>query len=190
MSDGRHTPSWPSLYNFLVEIEPIEHRDPIQPKGRYLYNANGRCLRPRPRADNTHDRIHLLDIYRFTLYWTFIFYTPAFIFAGTYAFLNLAFTQQSRVRRFLFLSPSSYSAVATTSADVPLQRLASPNPDYASRPGPPRAKTNERRSRLLFALLVALTFASCAVCGAVIGSAVMGYVMAGLFRAAHFNMST
>lgn len=134
--------------------------------------------------------VSTLDIYRFTLYWTLVFYTPAFLFCGIYAFLNLAFTQQSRVRRFLFLTSTSHTAVASATVDVPLQRLSGPSSDYLSWPGPPQVKTNERRSRVLFALLVALTFASCAVCGAVIGSAVTGYVMAGLFRAAHFNMST
>lgn len=59
-----------------------------------------------------------------------------------------------------------------------------------SAPGRARARHNERRSRLTFSIIVAFTFAACAIAGAVIGSAITGYVMAGLFKAAHFNMST
>lgn len=172
MQAGRTAPPWPSLYNFLVEIEPIAGRDPIQPEGHYLYDPN--------------------DIYRFTLYWTLIFYTPAFFFCGLYAFLNLTFTQQSRLRRYLFLAPRKYHAVPT-SADVPLKAYRatlSSDPLDGVHQGPPRPRHNERRSRLTFSLLVAFAFASCAVGGAVVGSAVTGYVMAGLFKAAKFNMST
>ncbi len=133
-----------------------------------------------------------IDIYRFTLYWTLIFYTPAFILCGIFAFLNLTFTPHSAVRRFLFLAPSKYHAVSTLS-DIPLQPYTtalSPSPEPLQVHSRPRPKQNEGRSRLTFALLVALTFASCAVGGAVVGSAILGYVMAGLFKAAHFNMST
>ncbi|GJE91748.1 hypothetical protein PsYK624_078990 [Phanerochaete sordida] len=170
MSVHRPTPPWPSLYNFWIEIEPIQHRDPVQSRGRYLYNSN--------------------DIFRFTLYWTLIFYTPAFFLCGTYAFLNLAFTPQSRVRRYLRLTSSEQRAQDA----LPLQKLhsasLSPADGFALTLCRAKHKRKERRSRLTFALLVALTFACTAVGGAVVGSAVLGYVMAGLFRAARFNMST
>ncbi|GJE93223.1 hypothetical protein PsYK624_093820 [Phanerochaete sordida] len=174
MQADRATPPWPSLYNFLIELEPIAGRDPVQPRGHYLYDPS--------------------DVYRFTLYWTLVFYTPAFLCCGLYAFLNLTFTQQSRVRRALFLAPRRYHALATS--DVPLRthrasRAAlSPDPHDGAAPGRLRPKHNERRSRLTFSLLVALLFAVCAVGGAVVGSAVTGYIMAGLFKAARFNMST
>lgn len=134
----------------------------------------------------------LADIYRFTLYWTLIFYTPAFICCGLYAFLNLMFTQQSRLRRYLFLAPRKYHAVST-SAEVPLKAYRatlSPDLQEGTLSDKPRPRHNERRSRLTLSLLVALAFAICAVGGAVVGSAVTGYVMAGLFKAARFNMST
>ena len=35
------TPPWPSLYNFVIEVDVIAGRDPVQPGGHYLYNANG-----------------------------------------------------------------------------------------------------------------------------------------------------
>lgn len=44
-------PPWPSLYNFLIEIEPIAGKPPVQPSGHYLYNANGQSL-PGISAEN------------------------------------------------------------------------------------------------------------------------------------------
>lgn len=35
------TPSWPSLYNPGIEILHIEHQPPTNPRGAYLYHANG-----------------------------------------------------------------------------------------------------------------------------------------------------
>ena len=184
-------PTWPSLYNFLIEIEPIAGKPPVQPSGHYLYNANGQGL-----LNIESERLLIswpADIYRFTLYWTLVFYTPAFFICGLYAFLNLTFTQQSRVRRFLRLAPSKYTAVPTRS-DMPLKavrNMLSPDaPNAGYMPGRSRAKHNERRSRLTFSIIVAFTFAVCAVGGAVVGSAVTGYVMAGLFKVARYNMST
>ena len=91
------------------------------------------------------------------------------------------------------LAPPKYAAIPA-SAEVPLKRFrGSLSPDLQD-DGQPRSRAltrhNERRSRVTFAFLVALTFIICSVGGAVIGSAVTGYVMAGLFKAAGFNMST
>lgn len=98
------------------------------------------------------------------------------------------------MRRFLLLAPPKYAALPT-SGEVPLKPFRatlSPVSDNYAAPAASRAKTrhNERRSRLTFAIIVAFVFAICAVGGAVLGSAVLGYVMAGLFRAAGFHMST
>lgn len=46
------TPSWPSLYNPVIEFFPIEHRDAVQPNGRYLYNAGG--MSPKFRLPDHH----------------------------------------------------------------------------------------------------------------------------------------
>ena len=35
------SPSWPSLYNFLIEIVPFEGRGAVQPAGKYLYDPEG-----------------------------------------------------------------------------------------------------------------------------------------------------
>ncbi|KAJ7803206.1 hypothetical protein B0H14DRAFT_1647528 [Mycena olivaceomarginata] len=56
-------PSWPSLYNPGIELLHIVHHDPVQPDGAYLS--------------------HPFDIFRFTLYWTLIFYTPIFLCCGS-----------------------------------------------------------------------------------------------------------
>lgn len=120
---------------------------------------------------------------------------------GTYAFINLAFTPESRLRRFLYLSRPKYTAVPTSAKhDIPLHPVPrSPIPSHLHEDthttgtrasGKQRVRQNERRSRLTFALLVLLTFAVCAVGGAVVGSAVLAYVMAGVFKAARFHMST
>jgi len=52
------------------------------------------------------------------------------------------------------------------------------------------AKTNEKRTRIAFAIIVLFTFITISLAGAVIGSAVLGFVAAGLYSAAKFNMST
>ncbi|KII87172.1 hypothetical protein PLICRDRAFT_42820 [Plicaturopsis crispa FD-325 SS-3] len=148
-------PTWPSLYNLGIEIDQLQGHNPTQPGGHYLYHAN--------------------DIFRFTLYWTLAFYTPAFILCGIYAFFNLAFPPARG---------ASYSAYAYSSYPMlPLVPTQS-----ASGSKPPR--TNARRSRVTFAILVLLTYLVVGLAGAVLGAAIGGYVLAGLFRAGHFNMST
>ncbi|KAI0077745.1 hypothetical protein K474DRAFT_1048579 [Panus rudis PR-1116 ss-1] len=168
-------PPWPSLYNFLIEITPIQNRDPVQPGGKYLYHPG--------------------DIYRFTLYWTIVFYTPAFVLGGLYAFLNLTFPPsrprpRSHRNQPVVANKADYAAVSTT--DIPLQDLNRLSPDTGrnAKAAQPRAKINERRSRLTFSLLVLLFFLSFAIAGAVVGSAIIGYVLAGLFKVAKYNMST
>lgn len=110
-----------------------------------------------------------------------------------YAFVNLAFTPESRVRRFLFLASPKYSAVPTRS-DIPLKSIRNTptqlQVDSHVTHGRSRVRPNERRSRVTFALIVVLVFACCAVGGAVVGSAVLGYVMAGVFKVADYHMST
>jgi len=49
------TPSWPSLYDPLIEFHNLEHRPPIQPGGRYLTHGVGMLCSPFHRAtDLTH----------------------------------------------------------------------------------------------------------------------------------------
>jgi len=80
---------------------------------------------------------------------------------------------------------------------MPLQLLRSSHPPLAERATPTSRrsvikthKKNERRSRATFALLAFVVFLAFGFAGAVIGSAVLGFVTMGLYRAAKFNMST
>ncbi|KAH9939155.1 hypothetical protein B0H21DRAFT_812892 [Amylocystis lapponica] len=169
-------PSWPSLYNFLIEIWPFAQRDPVQYDGRYVYGAN--------------------VIFRFTLYWTLLLYVPTFLACGAYAFFNLTFppkwTHPRTPRNRLFFS-FPFSPFADPNHQIPLQPYSDLSADtHESVPLQHRslAKQNEKRSRLTFGLLVLLMFAIVSVAGAVIGSALIGYVLAGLYKAGHYNMST
>ncbi|KAJ3486694.1 hypothetical protein NLI96_g4050 [Meripilus lineatus] len=186
------TPPFPSLYNFAIEIIPIEHRGPISPGGEYLYHPH--------------------DIFRFTLYWTLIFYTPAFVLCGSYVLLNITFpphrynlkeqNQASSTYRSLSSSfqlqsaTSSHPELHTTTSGIPLESLITGeshhplSPRHARPHAPPRIRLNQRRSRVTFALIVLLTFLTFSVAGAVVGSAIVGYTLAGLFKAAHWTMST
>ncbi|KAF8074546.1 hypothetical protein FPV67DRAFT_1649727 [Lyophyllum atratum] len=155
-------PPWPSLYNPDLEILNIQHRNATQPGGSYLYQAG--------------------DVFRFTLFWTIALYTPVFLVCGSYAFWNLNFPPSRP-------SDQSYHEIASARS-YPLSPLLS-----RSKPGIPGRlsklpRENERRSRLAFALLVLLTFLALSVVGAVVGSAVLGFTVFGLYKSGHFSMST
>jgi hypothetical protein len=172
MSQVNHPPvqpPWPSLYNPGLEIFHIDHRGPVQEGAYYLYNSYGACMESSLETVELHFLVP--DVFRFTLYWNLIFYTPLFIICGTYAFLNLSFPP---------LIPS-------ISPSIPLTSLSATSP---SAPPYPRTKSNERRSRLSFAILVLFTFLALSVAWSVLGGAIVGYVLAGLYKAAGYNMST
>lgn len=116
------------------------------------------------------------DIFRFTLYWTLIFHIPFYAICGIYAFLNFAF-------------PPSRRSIATfpleTSSRIPFSPNSNQTEQWIKRPRP-----NVRRSRLTFALLVILAFLFISLTGAVMGAAVVGFVLAGVYKAGGFYMST
>lgn len=162
---AQRTPTWPSLYNPGLEVLNIQHRPPIQPGGSYLYNGN--------------------DVFRFTFYWSLLMYTPAFLICGAYAFWNYtnppSSNHQPRVQSNL-----TYELVPSS----PAHRSG---PRYIGSSTPPPSKLpriNERRSRAAFAAIIFLLFVLLSVAGCVLGSAVLGFVMFGLFKAADFHMST
>ncbi|KAJ7709025.1 hypothetical protein B0H17DRAFT_1031507 [Mycena rosella] len=156
-------PSWPSLYPPGLEILNIAHRNPVQPGGKYLTHPN--------------------DVFRFTLYWTLIFYTPIFLFCGLYAFFNLTFppTRLSKLTRREVSDETGYALAplpySPRDASAPLLR-------------PPKPKPNEGRSRTTFAILVFLTFITLSLAGASLGSAIVGFILVGIYKLAKFNMST
>ncbi|KAJ7036575.1 hypothetical protein C8F04DRAFT_1257803 [Mycena alexandri] len=158
-------PSWPSLYDPGIELLRITHNDPVQPGGAYL--------------------THPLDIFRFTLYWNLVFYIPIFLFCGLYAFFNLTFPPTPRTRLSKREQPSD------DAASYPLMlRPYSPRDPSMPLLRRPKPKHNRRRSRTTFAILVFLTFASLSLAGAALGSAVVGFILAGIYKLAKFNMST
>ncbi|KAF9261153.1 hypothetical protein L218DRAFT_931508 [Marasmius fiardii PR-910] len=183
------SPSWPSLYNPRDELFQIRRLEPTQPNGIYLTDAN--------------------DVFNFTLYWTLIFYFPAFAICGLYAFLNLTFPPSKRSKHrpkipntsppepwsaipMSYLTPpahpNNYQTLRSEVGVPLLEPPSSPVPSY--RPRPPTRKPKERRSRTLFSLIVLVTFLVIGLLGAVISSAVIAFVMFGVYKAGLFYMST
>ncbi|KAJ7261887.1 hypothetical protein C8J57DRAFT_1450832 [Mycena rebaudengoi] len=157
------TPSWPSLYNPGIELLHIPHHEPVQLGGAYL----------------THPR----DVFRFTLYWNLIFYTPIFLVCGLYAFLNFTFPPARH------LNPVARREISDEAAHS--VNLLPFSPRDASAPLlRPKPRHNPGRSRITFALLVFLIFITLSIAGASLGSAVLGYALAGIYKLAKFNMST
>ncbi|KAF5338599.1 hypothetical protein D9611_012741 [Ephemerocybe angulata] len=127
------------------------------------------------------------DVFRFTFYWTLILYTPVFLLCGAYAFWNYTFP------------PTSARSGVRHPKEESLYEMTSPIPLYPSTsrytgsnlPPPSKLpKINERRSRVAFATIIFVLFVALSVAGSVLGSAVLGFIMFGLFKAAHFHMST
>ncbi|OAX35796.1 hypothetical protein K503DRAFT_745404 [Rhizopogon vinicolor AM-OR11-026] len=120
--------------------------------------------------------VHPNDIFRFTLYWTLIFHIPFYAICGIYAFLNFVFPPS---RRSITTFPLQ------TSPDNHLPADSNQTEQWIKRP-----RQNVRRSRLAFALLVILAFLFLSLAGAVIGAAVVGFILAGVYAAGGFYMST
>ena len=76
-----------------------------------------------------------------------------------------------------FLSPSQTAQSTSLSQDYSRQRRTPP-------------KINPHRTRATYALLVLLAYLVVGLFCAVVGSAVTGYILAGLFSAGNLNMST
>ncbi|KAJ3525741.1 hypothetical protein NMY22_g10448 [Coprinellus aureogranulatus] len=127
------------------------------------------------------------DVFRFTFYWTLILYTPFFLACGAYAFWNYTFppsaTRRARARR---RDTVSYEMVPTSSSYPAPSRYTGSNISPTTK----LPKINEGRSRVTFATIVFFVFVVVSLAGSVLGSAVMGFVTFGLFKAGHFHMST
>jgi len=149
----------------------------LSPSWPSLYNPAieiSRINHKAPVQDGGHYLYKPEEIFRFTLYWTLIFHLPLFFICGAYAFVNLTFPPSRRS-----LKPS-----------YPLSSVSPESPPTAQplRLTPPR--TNKGRSRVTFAIIVLLFFLALSVTNAVLGAAVVGYILAGLYKAAKYNMST
>ncbi len=131
-------------------------------------------------------------------------YVPSFIACGIYAFLNLSFPPRRPLPKGYRTRPSFartgplYRSVSDGES-IPLRRydrqglraeVRSQSQSQLRLQSRAPAKQNEGRTRLTFAFIVFLLFATFALAGAVVGSAIIGYVLAGLFKAAKYNMST
>ncbi|KAF7371119.1 hypothetical protein MSAN_00747000 [Mycena sanguinolenta] len=160
---SENDPPWPSLYDPGIELLNIPHHEAVQLGGAYL--------------------THPIDIFRFTLYWNLIFYTPIFLCCGLYAFFNLTFPPTRR--------PSASRRETSDDASYPLTLLPySPRETTAPLLRPPKPKPNQGRSRTTFALLVLLAFLLLSIAGAALNSAILGFVLAGVYKLAKFNLST
>ncbi|KAF9244187.1 hypothetical protein BU15DRAFT_42427 [Melanogaster broomeanus] len=115
------------------------------------------------------------DIFRFTLYWNLIFHLPFGFLAGTYAFFNFLFPPARPISDSVPLFPSS---LASHPPSAPPQEWTRP------------LRLNAGRSRLTFALLVFVAFLSLSLLSAVVGAAIIGFVLAGVYTACGFYMST
>lgn len=65
-----------------------------------------------------------------------------------------------------------------------------PTSSHASGPHRTPRRVNPNRTRIVYAVLVLLVYCAAGVLGALIGAAIIGYVLAGLFEAGKFNLST
>jgi len=174
------TPSWPSLYDPLIEFSHLEHHAPVQPGGHYLTHAG--------------------DVFRFTFFWTLIFNSLFFIVTGGIACFNILYPPR-RDNKGITSASLTGNRAPQSNAMIPLTPLTSArSPDLllpelpetvdAEEPRVATPRKNVHRSRITYALLTLLTFLVTALAASFIWSAVVGYVLWAVFQAGDFNVST
>ncbi|KAH9072246.1 hypothetical protein EDB83DRAFT_2517020 [Lactarius deliciosus] len=157
------TPTWPSLYDPLIEFHHLEHHAPIQPGGRYLTHAG--------------------DVFRFTFYWTLIFNSLFFLITGGIATFNIIFPSRRDKH-------GDTTAPPMASAQSPDLLLSHAGPAETMQPGAPQPRKNVHRSRLTYAIFTLFMFLVTAVGASFVESAVVGYVLWAVYTAGDFNIST
>ncbi|KAH0836386.1 hypothetical protein J3R83DRAFT_7964 [Lanmaoa asiatica] len=166
--------SWPSLYSPAIEVDFLGPA--IRPGGYYLSDPDA--------------------VFKFTLYWTLIFHLPFNFIAGIYAFFNLLFPPARSADTIVLMSP------AARSRSQPLHphshshsRSQSQSQSHSHSPPPvdewlQPPRVNACRSRWAFALLVLLTFLGFSLLSALVGAAVIAFVLVWVYQAGDFYMST
>jgi len=105
------------------------------------------------------------DVYLFTLYWTFILYAPLFLITGTCASLFIALEPLRRVRT----------------------RASSSTPDKRTKAKAPKPS---RKRSIAYGAAVFLAYAIAGTLLTVFGSTVVGFLIAGVYAAGKFKVST
>ena len=192
--------SWPSLYSPAIEVGFLG--PPVRPGGYYLSDSDGTSQSP--FNAKYPSSIQILDIFRFTLYWTLIFHLPFNFIAGIYAFFNFLFPPVRDAGATAVLAsppvrghtPSHSRSQSQTQSYSQSQRNFQPQFYSRSHPSPSvdewlkPPRTNARRSRWTFSLLVLLTFLVLSLLRAVLGAAVLAGVLVAVYRTGGFYMST
>ena len=130
------------------------------------------------------------DIFRFTFYWSLILYFPLYALSGSYAVLTIVAAPAPTVVAKSSV-PAETSVPELGEQQVHAHRSRSwPWTRFSIRRSRVHLPPHMHRTRALYALIVLLTYLSAGLLGAVLGSAVLGYVAAALFKAGRFDMST
>ncbi|THV03603.1 hypothetical protein K435DRAFT_817205 [Dendrothele bispora CBS 962.96] len=195
-------PSWPSLYNPRSELFHIEHTGPVQPGATYLTDA-GDVFR------FTLYWTLVLYLPIFAVFGLYAFFNLTFPPSrkkstvsykthygedppdrqDTYPLYDIPHRTSNH-----FLSVANIgngyqtlrSDIVSSNGDLP----QSPMRTHFTHDHRAPERQNAGRSRLTFALLVFLVFLFMSLIGAVLSSAIVGFVVHGLYRAGHFYMSS
>jgi len=194
--------SWPSLDGPAKEVGFTG--PPAQPGGHYLSDPDGAP----PTISHVLRTEPVPDIFKFTLYWTLIFHLPFNFIAGIYAFFNFLFPPARNVRDPIVLVPPPTHVHSHSRSHSLTQSFSQPHshshthtrsnsqPQPPSPQAPPadewsrRPRLNPRRSRWTFALLILFFFLTVSLLSAVVGAAVLAFVLMGVYSAGSFYMST